>query len=116
MTLRDDMLTDAPDAWFDTGGLAQTVTYKVGGAGAGTAIPAVIILGDNMSGQGRYILEEMVAQISQADVPAPRDGDTITLGAGAVWSVRKIKGADALGISWLLGCTKGVRAVQKSGG
>lgn len=119
MTLRDDMATDAQAAWFDTDGLAQTVTYtqparELGTVEVVTEIPAVILQGDNLGGQGRYILEEMVARIPVAAIAQPRkDGDTITIG-GVVWAVRKIKGQDVLGISWELGCTCNEQAVMKS--
>jgi hypothetical protein len=119
MALRDDIATDAQAAWFDTGGLAQTVTYtqpgrESGGAEVVTEIPAVIIQGDNLGGHGRYILEEMVALIPVASIARPRkDGDTITVD-GVVWAVRKVKGQDALGIAWELGCTCNEQAAMKS--
>jgi hypothetical protein len=119
MSLRDDILTDAPDAWFDTGGLAQTVTYTQPARELGTAaveqdIPAIILAGDAVGGSGRYILEEMLARVPVASVSNPRvDGDFLTV-AGVVWRVRKVKGKDALGIAWELGCTMGEQAVMRS--
>jgi hypothetical protein len=121
MTLRDDIATDAQAAWFDTDGLAQTVTYtqparELGTAEVVTEIPAVILQGDNLGGQGRYILEEMVAKIPVASIANPRkDGDTITID-GVVWQVRKVKGQDALGIAWELGCTCNEQAVMRKPG
>jgi hypothetical protein len=118
MALRDDIATDAQAAWFDTDGLAQTVTYtqparELGTVATVTEIPAVILLGDNLGGQGRFILEEMVAKIPVASIPNPRkDGDTITVN-GAVWRVRKIKGQDTLGIAWELGCTTGEQSTMR---
>jgi hypothetical protein len=119
MGLWDDIATDAQAAWFDTDGLAQTVLYtqparELGTAAVVTSIPAVIVYGDNLGGQGRYILEEMVAKIPVASIAQPRkDGDTITV-AGVVWHVRKIKGQDTLGIAWELGCTSGEQAVMRA--
>jgi hypothetical protein len=118
MTLREDIATDAQAAWFDTDGLAQTVTYtqparEEGTVEAVTQLPAVILYGDNLGGQGRYILEEMVAKIPVASIAQPRkDGDTITID-GVVWQVRKIKGKDTLGIAWELGCTTNEQAVMR---
>ena len=118
MTLRDEIATDAQAAWFDTDGLAQTVLYtqpvrELGTVEVVTSIPAVIIYGDNLGGQGRYILEEMVAKIPVASIAQPRkDGDTITVD-GIVWQVRKVKGKDTLGIAWELGCTSGEQAVMR---
>ena len=117
MTLRDDAITDAQAAWFDTDGLAQTVSYtqpsrELGVAEVVQAIPAVISFGDNLGGTGRYLMEEMVALIPAASVAQPKDGDLITL-EGTVWTVRKVKLGDGLGVSWTLGCTRGARAVQR---
>jgi hypothetical protein len=118
MSLRDDIATDAQAAWFDTDGLAQTVTYtqparELGTSEVITQVPAVILYGDNLGGQGRYILEEMVAKIPVASIVQPRkDGDTITVD-GVVWHVRKVKGQDTLGIAWELGCTTNEQAVMR---
>ena len=118
MTLREDIATDAQAAWFDTDGLAHTVTYtqparELGEVEVVTAIPAIISYGDNASGQGRYILEEMVAKIPAAIIAKPRiDGDSITVD-GVIWRVRKLKGKDALGIAWELGCTSAEQAVKR---
>lgn len=118
MTLRDEIAADAQAAWFDTDGLAQTVTYtqpvrELGTVKVETSIPAIISYGDNLGGQGRFILEEMVAKIPAASIAQPQtDGDTITVD-GVVWRVRKIKGKDVLGIAWELGCTRGEQAVMR---
>jgi hypothetical protein len=118
MTLRNDITTDAQAAWFDTDGLAQTVTYtrparEPGTSEVVTAIPAVIRYGDNLGGAGRYLLEELVAIIPQASLAAPRtDGDYLTVD-GVIWRVRKVKAGDGLGIAWELGCTSGEQAVMK---
>jgi len=110
MTLRDEIAADCQAAWFDTDGLAQTATYTPKATGVGVEIPVIITYGDNLGGQGRYILEEMVAQVRQAEVETPKANDLIALESGEIWTVRKVKGGDGLGIAWLLGCTRYERA------
>lgn len=118
MTLRDDIATDAQAAWFDTDGLAQTVTYtqparELGTVEVVTSIPAVISYGENLGGTGRNVAVELVALIPRASIAAPRDdGDFITVD-GVVWRVRKNRAGDALGIGWELECTRGERAVMR---
>ncbi len=112
MSLREEISADGQAAWFDTDGLAQTVTYTIKETGEQKQIPVVVSFGDNLGGAGRYLMEEMTAIVRVSDVALPKDGDAITLGGGE-WTVRKIKGGDGLGIAWTVGCTKGVRATQR---
>lgn len=118
MTLRNDIATDAQAAWFDTDGLAQTVTYtqparEEDTAEVETLIAAVITYGENPGGAGRDVAAEMTAIIPRASIAAPRkDGDLITV-SGVVWRVRKVKAGDALGICWQLDCTRGEQAVMR---
>ena len=114
MTLREDLAADRQAAWFAPDGLAQPVSYQP--AAGGAAIPTMVIVqyGDNLGGQGRYLLEEMTAFVNAAEVALPQNGDEITLTeTGAVWTVRKIKAGDVLGLGWHVGCTRAVRAAQR---
>jgi hypothetical protein len=119
MTLREDIATDAQAAWFDTGGLAQTVTYtqpgrESGGAEVVTSLPAVISYGENPGGDRRFTAAALIVLIPRASIAAPRkDGDYLTVD-GVIWRVRNIKAGDALGITWELECTSGEQAVMKS--
>jgi hypothetical protein len=117
MALRDEIIADGEAAWFDTDGLAQIVTYfqpsrNLGEVEVTQEIPAVLTYGDNLGGQGRFLLQEMTALIPRSTIAAPRDGDTLTV-AGEVWTVRKIVAGDALGVTWTLGCTRGERATMR---
>jgi hypothetical protein len=117
MTLRADIITDAQAAWFDTDGLAQTVVYTQPSRALGVEevvkeIPAIIQPGENLKDAGRYQVEEMSVMIPVAEITAPLQGDIITAG-DFIWTVRRIKAGDALGIAWDLECTKGARAVMR---
>ncbi|MCL4502483.1 MAG: hypothetical protein M1438_11620 [Deltaproteobacteria bacterium] len=112
MTLREDILTEAPAAWFDTDGLAQPVTYKTA-AGVEIATAAALQFGSDSAEQGRYLVEEMTALVPAADIAVPQNGDSVTLVDGSVWTVRKTKAGDALGIAWQLGLTRGERPTQR---
>jgi len=110
MTLREDMIADGQAAWFETDGLAQTVVYRAGGAGAGAAIPALVLCQENPREDSRFYRAAALITVQAADVPAPAPGDTFTLGTD-IWTLRSITAGN--GIHWQLNCTGGVRPVLR---
>ena len=107
MGLRDDILTDAENSWFDLDNLAQEVIYKIGGSGDGETIRALIQYGGNLVEEERYYKEAMTAVIQAADIGAPAEGDTITVDSDT-WTVRRIISGN--GFHWQLECDKGIFA------
>src|SRR4030042_962384 len=111
MTLREDMAADAQAAWFDTDGLAQTVTYQIPATQfeeeRDLEISSLINYGENLGNEpSRYLREEMTAVVPAADIPLPKDGDKIIIGE-VVWRVRGIIRGN--GVAWEVNCTKGER-------
>ena len=113
MGLRDDILTDAASAWFDTDGLAQTVTYKAGGSGAGISLAAVLEYGADAEPESAprgyiamYYRRVGTAIIQAADVASPAEGDTITVGS-EIWTVRAIESGN--GFHWRLAIDKDIK-------
>lgn len=96
------MFTEDLSVFFDTDGFAETATYKVGGAGAGTPVtvlfgrkppqPGPLGLGVRLSGYS--------AQLRKSEVSAPAEGDTLTIG-GVVYRVRTFD-PDVTGQIWTL--------------
>ena len=99
MTLRDDIVTDLDSTFFDTDDLALSVTYKAGGQGSGSAVPALITYGEEDGDDGRYYRDQATAIVAVRDVAAPAEGDTITVGS-TVWTVRQVSSGN--GFSWLV--------------
>ncbi len=114
MTLRADMLTDAPAAWFDTDGLAQMVTYTPKDTGVAADIAAVCTYGEfqggvkGSAGGGTYLVDQMSVLVQVADVAQPKPGDQITV-AGEVWMVLHPTSRNQ--VAWTLACTKEQRGV-----
>jgi hypothetical protein len=106
MTLRDDILTDLDSSFFDTDDLALSVTYKAGGQGVGSAVPALFQFGEDDGEDGRYYRDKGTAIVAVRDVAAPAEGDTLTINS-VVWTIRRIKSGN--GISWFLELDKSVR-------
>ena len=77
---------------------AEPVTYRVGGAGAGTAISAVRIdeAGPGFQGPGA-VVRRTIFEVRMADIAArPKRADTITDSAATLWRVIDVEDHDAV--------------------
>ena len=101
MTFKTTLAADVSSVFLNTDEFAESVTYKVAGAGAGSSVDAVSDIQQDL-GQGNPGQRALgVAEVSVVQVAAPSIYDTNTTSAGVVWRVDSVVGGD--GYTWKLG-------------
>lgn len=98
-----DAFAAAIDVLFGDQNLATDAVYRVGGAGGGTAIRAVLRRPDvEMSmGDTRLIVDSVHIDVRAADVQAPAIGDTIQIGDD-VYAIHGQPRRDVLRMVWMI--------------
>ncbi len=85
--------------------LGESVTYTPLG-GTGSTINVFYQTEQMFDDMGNYIGAQLSAVVSNTDVSAPRESDTITIGS-TIWTVRKVQAGTYY---HKLSCTKSERA------
>jgi len=89
MSIAEDIMLQAFMPAQDV--FAETVTYKVGGIGAGTAISAIVDrrIPDAIEANGKREDFVWTLHVLDADMPSPTDNDTVVIGSDT-WQIISI--------------------------
>lgn len=100
-----DAFARATDRLFAHRDLARDAVYRSGGAGAAVACRVILRQPDEMGGFGetQIVRGSTLVDVRVAEVAAPRDGDSFTLGA-TVYEVTGAPRRDADRLVWTCVC------------